>query len=152
VSDPEPVAGPDPVADELALRRLSDEYAAAVDRRDLDALRACFAPDARLVMLSGARPPREYLGHERLASVMDELQTFALTAHHVTTCSVALGSPETGQGTVGCVAHHVRSDGSDLILHIRYEDEYRRDAGRTWRIVERVANVLFSERRAVRLP
>jgi len=146
------VSDPDLVADEVVLRRLSDDYATAVDRRDVDALRACFARDGRLVMLSGARPRREYVGHEGLAAVVEELHSFVLTAHHVTTCSVALGSPGTGRGSVGCVAHHVRSDGSDLILHIRYDDEYRRDAGQAWRIVKRVANVLFSERQSVRLP
>lgn len=141
-------------SDELALRRLADAYAVAVDRRDLAALRSCFAPDGRLVLLSGSREPREYRGHDGLAEVMTQLERFELTLHHVTTCSVVVDEAQ-ARGSVAGVAHHVSllEDGaSDLVLQMRYEDTYHRDGDGRWRFAERLAHVLFSERRAVQLP
>jgi ketosteroid isomerase-like protein len=154
---PPPAAEPPPPTVEIALRRLSDAYATAVDARDLAALRACFLPDGRLVLLSGSRPPREYRGRAGLADVIDELAQFQLTQHHVCTCMVALANGgDDARGTVTGVAHHIsRSagrDAPDLVLQMRYEDAYRRDASGQWRFAERRARVLFSELRSVRLP
>jgi hypothetical protein len=148
------VSEPAGASDELALRRLSDAYASAVDRRDLAALCDCFAPDGRLVLLSGSREPREYPGHDGLADVMTELGRFELTLHHVSTCSIVFDGAQP-HGVVAGVAHHVsaRDEGaSDLVLQMRYEDTYGRGADMRWRFSERLAHVLFSERRAVRLP
>ncbi len=136
-----------------AIRHLADAYAIAVDRRDLNALRACFAAGGRLSVLSGSRTPREYLGHEGLAGVMVEMGRFELTVHHVTTCCLG-GDRRQPRGTVYCIAHHLErsADGiSDLVLHVRYDDVYRSGEPGRWWFEERTVNVLFSERRAVRI-
>lgn len=139
-------------ADELSLRRLSDAYACAVDRRDLLALGDCFTPDGRLLFQHGSLEPREYRGRDGLAAVISEVERFDLTLHHVTTCSIVLDAHRP-RGTVCCIAHHLRHTEhgcSDLALHVRYEDVYGRGADARWRFVERLANVVFSERAIVR--
>jgi SnoaL-like domain len=139
----------------IELARLPDAYAAAVDARDAEALCACFAPMGRLVVIgAGAERKQEYVGREGVHQVIALLERFALTVHHVTTRHLVADGAR-GRGIVACVAHHIAvRDGqaSDLAMHVRYEDEYVRIGECAWCFELRVARVLFTERRQVRVP
>lgn len=152
-------------------------YAAAVDRRDLEALRALFLPDATLTVRRGAGDPEVYRGHAGLAAVLEMLRGFEATLHEVSGLVVAWdeedgagagadgmdaeGSAgeappgETIRGESVCVAHHITRgegrEGSDLVLHGRYRDRFARDASGAWRFAARELEVLWTEKRPVRL-
>lgn len=136
-------------------------YADAVDRRDLEALRGLFLPDATLAVRRGGGAPQVHEGHAGLAEAIATLGTFEATLHEVSSVVVELGEDgAAASGTAVCVAHHVRrreDDGDgreaeDLILHGRYFDRFARDEEGAWRFASRELRVLWTERRPVRLP
>ena len=131
-------------------------YAAAVDRRDLEALRALFLPDATLTVRRGEGEPEVHRGHEGLAAVIAMLAQFEATLHEVSGLVVEWdGETEEARGESVCVAHHItRGEGreaSDLILHGRYSDRFARDERGAWRFAARELRVLWTEKRPVRL-
>ena len=134
--------------DHVALRRLADAYAIAIDSRDREGLLRLFAPGAELALHNGdGAEPVVGLTGERIASVIDMLAeayrwTFHLVGNHV--CEV---EGDRACGTTYCVAHHWLADGPvDEAQLIRYEDEYVRDeAG--WRFASRRLRRLWSETR-----
>ncbi len=135
-------------------------YAAAVDRRDLEALQALFLPDATLTVTRGAAEPEVHRGHAGLAAVIEMLGQFEATLHEVSGLVVEWeggeADAEEARGESVCVAHHItRGEGresSDLILHGRYLDRFARDEHGTWRFAARELRVLWTEKRPVRLP
>jgi len=140
---------------------LAAAYAAAVDRRDLEALRSLFLPDAVLSVRRGASTER-FEGHAGLAEVVATLGAFASTLHEVASVHVDLAADElSAHGTAVCVAHHVRRpdesstatprDAEDLVLCGRYTDRYVRDRSGPWRFAARELHVLWTEKRRVRL-
>lgn len=156
------------------LSRLVGAYAAAVDARDLEALRSLFLPDAMLTVRRGAGEPEVHRGHEGLAGVIEALAPFEATLHEVSAPVFELapgvdGRVEEATGECVCVAHHVRrregsggregGDGraaggreaDDLVLHGRYADRFRRADDGTWRFAARELRVLWTEKRPVRL-
>jgi hypothetical protein len=132
-------------------------YAAAVDRRDLEALRALFLPDATLTVRRGGGEPEVHRGHEGLANVIGMLGRFEATMHEVSGLVVEWegGEAEEARGESVCVAHHVsRGEGreaADLILHGSYSDRFARDERGAWRFAARELRVLWTEKRPVRL-
>jgi hypothetical protein len=130
-------------------------YAAAVDRRDLDALRELFLPDATLTVRRGGAEPEIHRGHEGLAAVIEMLQGFEATLHEVSALVVELDADAEARGECVCIAHHItRVDGreaNDLVLHGRYSDRFARDPSGTWRFATRELQVLWTEKRPVRL-
>lgn len=137
------------------LTRLLAAYAAAVDARDLDALRDLFLADATLAVRRGEGEPQVFRGRAELSGVIEALAPFELTLHEVSSAAFAVepgGAEATAQSV--CVAHHVRRgdgrEGSDLVLHGRYSDRFRRDADGAWRFAARELRVLWTEKRAVR--
>ncbi|HXF31972.1 MAG TPA: nuclear transport factor 2 family protein [Solirubrobacterales bacterium] len=141
---------------EPRLSRLVAAYAAAVDARDLEALRRLFLSEATLTVRRGGGEPRVFRGHAGLAGVIEALAPFELTLHEV---SAPVFEPAPGgeeaTGACVCVAHHVRrgesSEADDLVLHGRYSDRFRRDADDTWRFAARELRVLWTEKRSVRI-
>jgi ketosteroid isomerase-like protein len=140
---------------------LAGAYAAAVDRRDLEALRSLFLPDAVLSVRRGARTER-FEGHAGLAEVMATLDAFASTLHEVSSVHVDLAADGlSAHGAAVCVAHHLRPrdesdagtarDAEDLVLCGRYTDRYVRDRSGPWRFAARELHVLWTEKRRVRL-
>jgi ketosteroid isomerase-like protein len=131
-------------------------YAAAVDARDLDALRRLFLSDATLTVRRGEREPEVHRGHAGLAAVIEALAPFELTLHAVSS-PVFEAEPggEAASGECVVVAHHVRRgegrEGENLILRGRYVDAFRRDEDGTWRFAARELRVLWTEKRSVRL-
>jgi ketosteroid isomerase-like protein len=131
-------------------------YAAAVDRRDLEALRGLFLPDATLAVRRGGKAPDVHHGHAGLADAIAVLGAFEATLHEVSSVVVELDEDgAAASGSAVCVAHHVRrrEDGAaeDLILHGRYFDRFARDEQGGWRFASRELRVLWTERRPVRL-
>ncbi len=153
--------------DAAALTRLVGAYASAVDGRDLDALRGLFVPDATVTVRRGDAEPQVFSGREGLADVIKALAPFELTLHEVSSLTVEFRpggeegpGAEEAIGECVVVAHHVRSVGdgdegpreaSDLVLHGRYSDRFRRGDDGEWRFASRELRVLWTEKRRVRL-
>ncbi len=115
-------------------------YAHAVDARDGAAFVDLWTADG---MLHVHRGPGDaiatYAGSEELGAVPGRLARFEQTMHLVMNHTVEMHDETHATGTVYCVAHHV--DGpQDLVMYIRYEDEYRKERAR-WRIASRDCRV-----------
>jgi len=149
--------------DQTELLRLAHAYAVAVDRRDLGALRALFPPDGAVTSRIGDRVER-YAGHGGLADLLAAVARFDVTVHDVGTQRVTLVDADRAHGEVLCAAHHVgrRAVGgaagsgaaagdraTDEVLHLRYDDDYRRGGDGRWRIAARELRVVAHERREV---
>jgi ketosteroid isomerase-like protein len=141
---------------EAQLSHLVATYAAAVDARDLDSLRALFLPDATLTVRREGGEPEVFRGPEGLAGVIEALAPFERTLHEVSglVFEVAPGGDE-ASGECVVVAHHVRRgegrEADDLILHGRYADRFRCGEDGAWRFAARELRVLWTEKRPVRL-
>ena len=148
-----------PGADIVAeLSRLVGAYAAAVDGRDLEALRGLFLADATLTVRRGEAEPQVLSGPDGLAAALEAVAPFEHTLHEVSSPAFEVeASGEEASGECVGVAHHVRSTaddgrtGDDLVLYGRYFDRFRRDEDGTWRFATRELRVLWTEKRSVRL-
>jgi ketosteroid isomerase-like protein len=148
----------EPAADELVLRQLSARYAAGADRGDGDAYAGVFLPDARMRVYrlpDADTPMTEMAGHEQLAEVPGMLaRRYARTFHFVGQCVYEIGDGE-ATGEVYCQAHHLTTDrhgGTDYVMHMRYQDTYRRNPRGDWKIAARVAFIDWTETRAANPP
>jgi len=126
--------------DEREMRALAAGYATSVDRRDLTAFLAVFAPDAFLrVFNPGAAEPRSVMqGHEQLARVIELISSYEATFHFLGQTTYApIDGGATGE--VYCTARHLtrtRHGATEFTMLIRYLDRYAVvDGG--WRIVDR---------------
>jgi hypothetical protein len=120
-----------------ALYVLSAQYAIAADRRDGDAFASVFEPDGLLRGFVQEELRARVQGHDELRRVPASLRRYARTMHFVGTVGYVVDGDE-ATGEVYCVAHHVsREPVTDLIMHIRYEDRYRKASDGRW---------LFSQR------
>jgi ketosteroid isomerase-like protein len=147
--------GPDIVAE---LYRLVGAYAAAVDARDLEELRALFLPDATLTVRRGEAEPQILAGREGLAAAIEAVAPFEHTLHEVSSPVFEVeASGEQANGESVCVAHHVRPagddgrTGDDLVLYGRYSDRFRRGEDGAWRFAAHELRVLWTEKRPIRL-
>jgi hypothetical protein len=138
-----------------SLSALSARYAAGVDRRDADLLLSAFHVDATINVFpqpGSTATPSQMRGHDEIRRVVEMIASYPKTFHFVGQCLFDLGD-DIAHGEVYCVAHHYISDGAharNKVLYIRYDDEYRPDAGDEWRIVSRGVHVDWSEMRDVR--
>lgn len=132
----------DPERDGPALRRLVEQYARAVDRRDPDRLAEVFTDDAVLITLAG-----EVRGHEQLRSIPRRLDRYRATMHLLGSHHTETAADGTAIGWTDCVAHHVyERDGVERVhvMYLRYHDCFRAtEAG--WRIAERRLELLWDE-------
>jgi hypothetical protein len=149
---------PDRAADEIALRRLAALYAAGCDRCSGETYAGVFLPDARMRVYrlpDVDTPMTDMTGHDELARVPGMLQElYDRTFHFVGQCVYEIGDDE-ATGEVYCLAHHLTVDrhgGTDYVMHMRYEDAYRRDGQGDWKIAERVAFIDWTETRAANPP
>jgi len=119
--------------DRSAITDLEMRYFFAVDDRDWNAVRACFAPDARLdyaVFAGGVDEVVDAIAHG--------LAGFTRTMHHAGNVLVELDGDGARCETYA-VCHHRSGEGDaarDRVSALRYKDELRRDAG-SWRITRR---------------
>lgn len=140
--------------DELALGRLLCEYAACVDGRDHDGLRALFTADATLTVYSGERLLEEHSRPDGILAIFEALDGFVtlheVAGHRFDPGPAAAGKGDEAHGEAVCIAHHVKG-AEDLVVYGRYRDRYRRTA-EGWRFLARRLDINWTERRAVRLP
>ncbi len=106
-------------------------YAAALDRRDFDAVGSCFADDARVSYAAGDAGP----GREAVVDLLHRHLTSTASTHLVGGVSIEVaGDRATSDHTA--LAFHLE-DGKVRFRGLRYADRLERRAGR-WQIVERV--------------
>ncbi|GIH71343.1 nuclear transport factor 2 family protein [Sphaerimonospora thailandensis] len=142
--------------DRTELADLVARYALLADERDIAALTGLFTGDGVLVLPDPPgtlEPVIVRRGHEEIAGAMSALGAMALTFHALAG-QVFDAGPEPGSavGRVACVAHHLseRAGGpSDLVWHLRYADDYRREGG-AWRIARRAVRIDWIETGPVR--
>lgn len=118
------------LADRDAIHGVLLRYAAGVDRKDLDAVAACFTPDAAYAGALGAGTVADAL--PRLAGAMTR---YAATTHRLGPQAIALDG-DRAQATTDCIAHHVLPDGAHRTVAVTYADTLARH-GDGWRIVAR---------------
>lgn len=139
-----------PVQQHLAT--LSYRYAAALDRRDLQALLGVFHPLAVLRAQPPGRNPMLMTGHTELAKLIKAVEYWPRTFHLVGQ-SLFEVTDDRATGEVYCVANHFSTpdpvSGTNDVMYIRYEDTYRRDVNGRWLIMERVVTTDAVERRDV---
>jgi hypothetical protein len=132
------------------LRSVVDRYADAVDRRDPDALVALFGPTGRLRTGGGGAGGGDGEGGwtgPAVADVISTVSSYARTFHHVGGAVFEEAGPGEATGRVHCSAHHYDRTANgpvDLVMHIVYQDRYRRD-GERWLIEDRLVDVAWTE-------
>ena len=137
--------------DRVALRRLIDAYASAVDGADPDACAALFTPEG---VLCRANDPGERFtrrGRDEIATAMRGLSRYESTSHRLGNQQITFGDDDRAHGVTACEAHHISAEGdgtrTDKVMTIRYRDTYRRNGSGGWLIEERC---LFVEREEIR--
>ncbi|MFD5026944.1 nuclear transport factor 2 family protein [Streptomyces sp. NPDC058373] len=151
-----PQASSPTLADEVALRKLAERYALALDSRDREVFTGVFTADG--VMVAYGRDGKETLrrtGPTELVGEIDDLAAFERLFHSVAThVAVVATDGATATATVLCEAHHyAEADGTatDLYCPVRYEDAYVRTS-EGWRISRREVHVLWTDLRTVTAP
>jgi hypothetical protein len=143
------------VADRLAWAELVHRYAAAVDDRRFDDAVELFAGQAELVVPD---PPRSLdpviprLGHQAIRDGLATVLAVERTEHAIVGEVYTASGPDRARGRITCVAHHWsrNQDGiSDLVWHLRYDDEYVR-TGQKWLFSRRALTINAIENRPVR--
>lgn len=132
--------------DLVLLRRLSDTYADAVDRRDAAALVRLFGGDGRLILPSLGGSDGATLTGDQVRAALDPLAVYDRTFHHVGAAVFEVDG-DRASGRVQCSAHHYERTHNgpiDLVMFIVYDDEYRR-AGGDWIFDRRLVDVRWTE-------
>ena len=130
------------------LRLLAERYAKGVDQRDAETLLSAFHENARLSVHrpSEADAAGEMVGHSQIAKITERIARYPKTFHLLGQSTYEIDGA-TATGEVYCSAHHLTPDsngGTDYVMLIRYNDEYRREAG-AWRIARRRVLVDWTE-------
>jgi ketosteroid isomerase-like protein len=126
-------------SDEQQVVNLLADYCWYVDRRDVDAVVALFAPDATFDLGFG----RVHRGHDELREMYERVDAYTATSHHITTPRLDL-SGDTGSVRSAMYAFHRRPDGSQLHLWGAYLDEVARAEG-GWRFTARTLRASAEE-------
>ena len=121
--------------DRAAIGDVIQRYARALDRRDWDAVSACFAPGAYADygMFKGDI-------EEVVAAIRKGVEVFDKTMHFMEPHVVELAG-DTARAETYAVAYHRRTDGDErkeLVVRLKYTDELVRD-GEAWLIKRRIA-------------
>ena len=130
-----------PLEDRLALRALGDEYAFAVDERDVDRFTQVFTDDGELAIFepADAEPARVYRGREELQTILELVAVFSATFHLMANHACRVDG-DRAEGVTYCLAHHLTEPADapahDTVMLIRYEDRYVRVAD-GWRFARR---------------
>ena len=148
------VSAADELEDRAALRRVVEEYARGVDRREPHAVAELFVSDGRLEIYEGdperTEPVRVRAGRTEIATALEGLAKYEVTTHFLGQHSIELDGPR-ATGETYCIAHHIYSaDGArrDHVLSIRYLDDFRREEG-TWRLERRRLVIDWSDERTL---
>jgi len=128
--------------DRQDLRVLVERYARAADRRDGEGFAAVFTGDGTLVV-----GEHEIRGHDQLGRIPPRLSRYRVTVHVVSNHHLERVDADSATGEVLGTASHVHDvDGVERVhvIHLRYDDRYRRVEG-DWLIEHRRLVVLFEE-------
>jgi uncharacterized protein (TIGR02246 family) len=71
-----------PAADEAAIRKAAEDYIAAMDKGDLDAVLACWAPDCEYIAEDGTETRGKDAVAELFRQALPELKDHKITARH----------------------------------------------------------------------
>jgi uncharacterized protein (TIGR02246 family) len=134
------------VRDALAIRALCERYAQAVDAGDAVGFASLFTPDGHLVSNFGGRDSH-YNGREELSEVPGRAKGVAPTTMHFLGNHLTEIQRETATGLTYCLAHHLRDDRSNLVMMVRYFDQYVRTDDGGWLISDRRVSVDWTETR-----
>jgi ketosteroid isomerase-like protein len=136
------VITPDELSDRIAIRELIDAYAHCADRRNADGQMALFTEDTTFCVFLDSRaaePSYVIRGRSGLAPVFQDLNQYQATTHFNGQSTIRWGG-DRASGESYCIAHHVKTEGSDrtlMVASIRYLDQFTKENG-VW---------LFSERK-----
>lgn len=135
------------IADRLALADLVHLYAAAVDDCRFSDVVELFTETAELRLPDPPRsldPVRLRQGRDGVRAAMAALSDVARTQHAIVGEVYAPGTEaDYALGRITCIAHHFSvsdEQPSDLIWHLRYDDEYLRTRS-GWRIHGRALTI-----------
>jgi ketosteroid isomerase-like protein len=134
---------------ETELRALVERYAAAIDRRDADAVRSLFIEEATFVVPEVPGSPSRTLHVQ--TELGNSLGVYLCTLHAIVGFVVHETSGGDATGTTACIAHHLRDrDGrlSNEVWGFRYHDRFRLEAG-SWLFARRALVVDWIEARDV---
>lgn len=119
--------------DRAEIHDLMMSYALAVDQRDYDRVRACFAPGFRAVY-----GEHEFRDLDPLIEYISGVGHFFSTTHFMATLLIEVDGDEAGMRTAAIITHRDRPAGEPewAIAGRRYTDRLVRHEGR-WRFAER---------------
>jgi 3-phenylpropionate/cinnamic acid dioxygenase small subunit len=127
------------IADRIAIDDLLTTYAVAVDDRDWDVVRACFAPGAKLDYTTFGAPDGPV--DDVVEWIAKMIAPFEMTQHHITNRQIVLdGDSATA---VSYLINPMMAAGNMIQVGGRYHDTLRRTAD-GWRIASRVAEYRWS--------
>lgn len=136
------------------LEALSRRYAAAIDHRDQKALLSVFDTDAVMRIEQPGSTAVVRAGHGELSTIVHMVAGWSRTTHLVSPGLYELSGGR-ADGEVHCTAHHftalAEGKGHDLVMYIRYHDQYRIGPDFQWRIIVRTVLVDATEDRIVRM-
>lgn len=134
-----------------ALLTLCLGYAGGVDGRDSVRFLEVFALDAVVCVYeppgTGGRPDRTMRGHGEIGRIVERISYYSRTSHLIRSCSFAFDG-DRAAGRVDCEAHHFLpspQEDVDRMMHVRYDDSYRRDPRGVWKIARREVRILDRE-------
>src|SRR5262245_12688159 len=137
------------MSDEVAIRALVNAYAVAVDRRDAAAFARLWV-DGGSLLVSRDGPDRPHTNQFHLPAevprFIESLQSWETSLHMVSTHHVEIGGGD-ATGEAYCEAHYVVGS-TDLVMAVRYNDEYRKDVY-GWKLLRRAVNVMWTSERPV---
>jgi 3-phenylpropionate/cinnamic acid dioxygenase small subunit len=142
--------------DRAALTDLVHRYAADVDDRQFDSVAELFTATAELMLPeppAALDPVHRHCGRAAIRAAIAAVAATIRTEHAIVGEVFDAGPrSDSARGRIACVAHHWSHHGdqlTDVVWHLRYDDEYRRtDAG--WRIAGRTLTINAIETRPVR--
>jgi hypothetical protein len=142
--------------DRVALHDLVHRYAGWVDDRRFDALTTLFTENAELAVPDPPmtlEPIHRHRGHAAIGAAVASVAAVLRTEHAIVG-EIYDADPRSdmARGRIACVAHHWTQQGeqvSDLIWHLRYDDEYQLTAA-GWRICRRALRINAIETRQAR--
>jgi hypothetical protein len=137
-----------------ALRHLVEQYASAVDRRDLDTAADLFADDAVLNLPDVPTNLNPAISHHGRTAIRDALGGVEACVHtlHAIVGHTSVVNARAAVGHTACLAHHLvpgKAGIEDWVWTIQYHDTYVND-GHRWQFQSRSMRVDWIEVRAVR--
>lgn len=120
--------------DKIAIKAVIEQYAYALDRRDMDLMRSCFTSDADLSYLNGLR---HYVGGDAFAdSLLANLEPFGSINHSVSSLRIQVDGDKAEADMHIFATMEVKETSKVIVRGVRVTDEYRRtDTG--WRVSKR---------------